>query len=346
MNSNLRPLKSGCWTPVRLVSVIAAAVLLFHGCVVSGPRTVSPSSSDTNLTFVYLHGFGGIKKDPAFCDNLKTFIDETECDCEVRNYEWDSVDIAITRAGANWLEAEKRADAEAVRFKKTVINSFERQGTPYVLVGFSIGSRVILRAMEDSRGSLKFLRGIYFLGSAMTRDTSINPEYLPDGMKIINYHSPLRDKVHRMAFNFMEDKPAGGCVGFGDEKVFENYAVSCTHAHKGVGVHIDYSQLAHAIGYIALLKERIMIPGETSFNVVTPVGEGDVWWNKILRMEYVVDGEKNTLEIEQHNINADYFRAVAVSPDGDRRRVARGSNIHAILEELDVMPASYWRNRE
>jgi len=298
------------------------------------------------LVFVYLHGFGGVKENPRFCVNLREFLAKAPCNCEVRNYEWDSVDIRIMKAGASWLAAEKKADAEAERFKRRVIDKLEREATPYVLVGFSIGSRVILRAVEESRGTLRMLRGVYFLGAAMTRDTTLDKGCLPRGMKVINYHSPARDSVHRIAFNFMEEIPAGGRVGFDDNEVFDNYAVSCTHAYKGVGPHIDYSQLAYAIGYVALLKERIFVPGDTAYNIAAPVGEGDVWWNKILRMDGTIKGQPCTLEIEQLNLNLDYFRAIAVSSDGARRRVARGNNLHAILDALGVLPASYWRKPE
>ena len=39
--------------------------------------TTHPNASPSdNLTFVYLHGFGGIKKDPAFCGNMREFLKE------------------------------------------------------------------------------------------------------------------------------------------------------------------------------------------------------------------------------------------------------------------------------
>ena len=304
-------------------------------------NTITPPKK--KLVFVYLHGFGGEKKKAQFYINMKEFLSNVPYDCEVQNYLWDSVKIKITQAGASWLEAERNADAEAKKFKRTVIDKLEAEKTPYVLIGFSVGSRVVLRALEESNGNLKMLRGVYFLGSAMTRDTSINKKCLPPGIKIINYHSPLRDKVHRLAFNFMEKVPAGGRTGFDDEDVFDNYAVSCAHAHKGIGPHIDYSQLAYAIGYVALLKERIFIPGKTDYNITTSVAKGNVWWNQILRMDYTVKGKPTTLQIEQLNLNLDYFRAIVIFADGKRKRLARGNNLHAIIDDLNVLPKSYWR---
>ena len=99
------------------------------------------------------------------------------------------------------------------------------------MVGFSVGSRVVLKSLGACESELKGLSGVYFLGSAMTKDTTLKHRVaLPKGMKITNYHSPMRDMVHAMAFNFMSETPPGGQVGFDDEKVFENYPVSCAHA--------------------------------------------------------------------------------------------------------------------
>ena len=325
-----------------------AAVIVVCVCVVGCAHLARQESggqvpAQPELVFVYLHGFGGVKEKPRFVANMKEFLETVDYACEVRNYEWDSVDIHVLKAGANWLKAERQADAEAVRFKRDVMDRLEEENTPYVIIGFSVGSRVVLRAIEQSGGDLRMLRGVYFLGSAMTRDTTIATKYLPQGMKIVNYHSPSRDSVHRIAFNFMADIPAGGQVGFEDESAFDNYAVSCAHAYKGVGPHIDYSQLAYAIGYVALFKERVFVQGDTAYNIPTRVSGGDVWWNKILRMDYTSNEQAGTLEIEQLNMNLDYFRAVFISGSGERRRLARGNNLHAILDELGAVPKLYWR---
>jgi hypothetical protein len=329
----------------RGLSVCTAltAMLFLQGCA-SVPCSVSkPAGVEKDLAFVYLHGIGGAKEDPEFCDNMNDFLEKVNYDCEVVNYQWDSVDIDFMQAGASWLKSERRADAEAKKLKERIIYRFEKERTPYVLIGYSIGARVVLRALEASNGDLEMLRGVYFLGAAMAKDVTIDKNCLPEGMKIVNYHSPKRDRVHQIAFNFMKEKAAGGRVGFDDEAVFDNYRVSCSHFHKSMPISIDYSQLAHAIGYLVFLEERIFVPGEADFNLDLPVGEGEWWWNTILRTDYVHDGERCTLEIEQLNMNRNYFRAVVVHPEGGRRRIARGSNIHAILDETDALPDGYWR---
>ncbi|OVE74203.1 hypothetical protein BVX94_01155 [bacterium B17] len=290
------------------------------------------------LAFVYIHGFGGIKKKPQFCENMRDFLTETKAHARVENYPWDSVKVEILKAGSNWRDSEKLADKEASPFAASVIDKYEKTQTPYVLVGFSVGSRVVLRALEARSGKLNSLQGVYFLGSAMTKDTTLSKNILPSGMKITNYHSPLRDKVHKTAFYFMSDLPAGGEVGYDDTNIFENLAVSCTHAHKGFGIHIDYSQLAVPIGYIELFKRGTIIPGKLKFNTGNIVGEGGVWWNKVTKVTAPVDGKLSEVIIEQNNMRAEYFRALKTNKDGSRTRIARGNNIHAILTYLGITP--------
>ncbi len=311
----------------------------FYGCAGFPRESTVAAPAEEKLIFVYLHGFGGVKNDPVLCANLTEFLEGIDYDCEVLNYKWDSVEIEFMKAGANWQKSEKRADDEAERFKRKVIDRFESEKTPYVLIGYSVGTRVILKAIERSENRLAMLRGVYFLGAAMSKDVTFRKDCLPEGMKIINYHSPVRDRVHQIAFNFMKEKAAGGRVGFDDEKVFTNYEVSCTHFHKGAPIGIDYSQMANAIGYVVFLKEGIFIPGEADFNIDMPVGKGDWWWNKILRMDYVYDKKRCILKIEQLNMNRKSFRAVVVFPDGSRKRIARGDNVHVLLKEAGALRA-------
>lgn len=297
---------------------------------VEGPPQGKPA--DHSLVFVYLHGFGGVKKSPEFCENLREFLTEEEvAEAEVINHEWDSAKVDPLQAGASWQKAQRNADAEAARFKSEVLEPLEASGRPYVLVAFSVGSRVILKSLEATKAELEGVRGIYFLGAAMPKDMTLsNRSALPDGMRITNYHSPTRDLVHRMAFNFMSDVPPGGQVGFDDEQVFENYAVSCAHAHKGIGIATDYSGLAEAIAFLELHEHGVTIPGRTKLNWKTPVMEGDTWWNKIA----VVGG--GNVHLEQHTMRPGYYRALRVEEDGDRKRIARGENLHAILQKVSV----------
>jgi pimeloyl-ACP methyl ester carboxylesterase len=302
----------------------------------AGPRVVDLKldADEDGLVFVYVHGFGGAKKSPEFCENLQAFLDEEEVAAQVLNYEWDSVKVDPLKAGASWLKAQAMADEEASKFKLEVIDKLDAENREYVVVGFSVGSRVVLKALEESDKEWRGLRGVYFLGSAMTKDMTLERRSaMPEGMKITNYHSPKRDLVHRMAFNFMSEVSPGGQVGFDDVDVFENYPVSCAHAHKGVGVTIDYSGLAEAIAFLELHEAGLSIEGSTKLNWETPVMEGDYWWNRIHVVQ--VDGI-GAVELEQHTMRPGYYRALRVDGEGKRTRIARGENLHAILRELGV----------
>ena len=81
-----------------------------------------------------------------------------------------------------------------------------------------------------------------------------------------------------------------------------------------------------------------LIPGKLSFNLPWRVGEGDVWWNKVLRVSAMRDGKQVPVIIEQSNMKAYYFRALMITEDGFRKRIARGKNLHAMLTFLKVDP--------
>jgi hypothetical protein len=303
-------------------------------CTFCGIARAQTQTNANELTFIYIHGFGGEKSNPRFCENLNSFLDEHNLTNRVVNIEWDSVKIAPLKAGASWHESETRADALGLHFRTNVMDRYEARQEPYVLIGFSIGTRVLLGALNTSNAVPTMLRGVYFLGAAMTRDTTIDQTRLPAGMRITNYHSPTWDIVHQTAFKFMNTEEAGGRVGFNDSAVFNNFSVSSTHMHKEVGMPLDYSQLATAIAYLALDNEDVRLPGGTRFNIRTRVGDGALWWNKVHSLPGPSGASNDVFTIEQHAIKAGYFRALHTTPDGRRRRVARGKNMHAILERI------------
>ncbi len=149
-----------------------------------------PKGGKDSLVFVYVHGFGGVKESPEFCDNLREFLVAKKVGSEVINYEWDSVKVDVLQAGASWIKSQEYADAEAPKFKREVIDKLEREGRPYVLVGFSVGSRVVFKALEATESELEGLRGVYFLGSAMTKDTTLkNRAAMPNHDALFPIHS-------------------------------------------------------------------------------------------------------------------------------------------------------------
>jgi len=171
----------------------------------------------------------------------------------------------------------------------------------------------------------------------MTADTRFaGSSALPKGMRIVNYYSTTLDLVHRTAFRFMNDVPAGGQAGFEDEVVFDNREVSCSHVHKGIAVHIDYSGLAQAIGAVELYRQGLRLPGTVKWNLKTKVEEGTGWWNTVVAVEGKVDGVVGAVKIEQHAMRPGYYRALGTRVNGKRVRLARGASLHALLDAVGV----------
>jgi pimeloyl-ACP methyl ester carboxylesterase len=298
----------------------------------------TPDELTGKLTLVFVHGVGGTNEDQPFVRKLRSVAAKTDYPLTVTCYAWGSVEIRLATAGRNWLAAQRQAVAEAAKFKQAVIDKYERERVPYTLVGHSLGARVIAEALGRCDRRPRFLRGVYFLGAAMPADLKLARPALPVGMKIVNYHSPAYDCVLKTAFYFMEGERAGGEVGFDDRESFENYRVACTHLHKGVAVHCDYSQLAIPIAHLCLRGQGAGIPGKTKLNVRAPVASGGTWWNDVATYRDVpLRGRQVTIVLQQHKAKAGHFRAVSTTADGTgRRREAWGDNPNAILEGLGL----------
>ena len=95
-------------------------------------------------------------------------------------------------------------------------------------------------------------------------------------------------------------------------------------------MHIDYSQLAYAIGEIALTQESIPTPGRTRLNWNSKINDRNTWWNTVLAQDQLL--------IEQNTLNANYYRAIKQHPDGTRRRVARGYGLQSVLTAATTSP--------
>ena len=279
------------------------------------------------LVIIYLHGFGGARKQPAFVDNMQDFLNDHKItDCKVENFMWDSQKISPKRAGRDWVDAKEKADKTAIKLGK-FINEYEKSKTPYVLVGFSLGTRVIIKTLEQEQ-NLKMLQQVFFMGSALPHNLQTSKKILQKNRKIINYHSIYLDSVLDKTFYFMEGIQAGGQKGFDDSKLFANYPVTCSHLWKPV-ISYDYSTLAEAIGYIALNQQKVTLAGSSNINIKMPVLDGDIWWNDILRVK------NDSVLIQQHR-DTGFYRAVDVDSDGSRTRIAWNSNLHTILKELKL----------
>jgi len=206
------------------------------------------------MKFIYVNGFGERRFPPAFEKKMKKFVKPLNGYFEVKTFQWGSLKLDLTKVVHQWNEAKKNADRDAQKFAREVIEKCEKEETPYVLIGYSLGTRVIAEALQYPQNELKYLRGIYFLGSALPKDYKLETKILPEDFKIINYYSDYLDYMLKLSFYNAEGIKAGGEVGFDDKKCFLNLRTVSTHVYKGGPFQRDYSNLAEAIGYLSLWK--------------------------------------------------------------------------------------------
>lgn len=283
------------------------------------------------LVFVYVHGFGeGGKKTIPFAHALDKFIKSKKVNAKVLTHKWDNHKLNFLKILPQWLKTRKLADAAGQSFHKDVLLPLEASGTPYYLIGYSLGSRVIAASLKCGNEKLNHLRGIYFLGSALNHEYRIELKNLPSGLKINNYYSPLFDQVLKTSFHVMEGTNAAGEVGFDDEAAVNNYRTVCTHAYKGGFLRRDYSDIAPALASLALFNENIIFKGEsTSFNIEMSVMKGTLHWNNIVRFKH-----GQGVILIQHNANTNWFRTGYIDENGKRKRKAWSRNMQSLLKTL------------
>ena len=297
----------------------------------------SPNSQKEKIVFVYVHGFGEFKKVVPFEAKMRKFLQRLPLQSRVFTYRWDWMKVDLTKVVHQWTQAKITADQRAKSFMDEVVMTLEAEGTPYVIVAYSTGARVLAKSLNHGTSKLTSLRGIYFLGAALPHTFRLNRTILPEGMRIVNYYSPYFDDILKIPFYNAEGVKAGGEIGFDDTNSFQNYRTVCTHLHKGGPIQRDYSDLAPAIAYLSLFKEGISLKGEpANFNLEMPVAAGSLHWNDLLRVET----PEHDILIQQ-NVNTDHYRAVVIDGEGKRTRKAWSKNLHAVLEKVGLFPAPY-----
>lgn len=283
------------------------------------------------MAFVYVHGFGERRFPPAFETKLKEFLEPHAFKTTVTTHRWKSFELDLSQVVRQWTAAKTNADLEAENFAETVLSKLEKEGNPYCIVAYSLGTRVVSEAIKVVGATLSHVKGIYFLGSALPNTYVVDGAHLPDGMKVINYYSAYFDDALKVGFLAVEGIRAAGETGFTDTTHVQNYRTSCTHVYKGGIAQRDYSDLAEPIGYLALFRlHRYVGAHTTRRNIEMPVWAGTVHWNDLMTLE------KNGRKILfQHNANTDHYRAVRLSK-GTRKRIGWNSNLHTLLHQLDL----------
>jgi len=283
------------------------------------------------IEFVYVHGFGEWRFPPAFEKKAKAYIDENNLSAHVSTYRWDSKKLNPFIVLKQWGEAKENADKEAKVFAEKVLKKYEESGSKYVIVAYSLGTRVVTKAFEHYKKPLKNLNGIYFLGAALDEDFKVAKGVLPQGMKIANYYSSVLDGALTISYSIVEGNNPGGEVGFSDDTVFDNYRTVCTHVYKGGPIQRDYSNLSEAIIDMTLFKSKVQRKmDEPNMNFEMSVWNGVVHWNDLL----TVPSSGKSSYLFQHNVNTNHYRAVLIDEKGERTRKGWSGDLFALLQRF------------
>ncbi len=295
------------------------------------PLIAKPVLKKPDLVYIYIHGFLEHGATTDFEDEMRDFVRDWDNDLQVKTYRWDNEKLDPEKVVAQWTEAKEKVQAKAPDFLREVIQKYETEQTPYVLIGYSLGTRLVATALKQNSEPMEYLKGIYFLGSALPADYSFEGISLPEGLRIQSYYSDKFDTVLKQIYYLAEGERAGGEIGFADTRILDNFRTACHHVHLGGPVKRDYSTLASAIGWMTLRNQGITRAAskKSVFQLEVPVGSGEIHWNEITQFR------DQKILIEQ-NSNADFFRGVRIAPDGKRTSLGVSRNLHRLLDELKL----------
>ncbi|MEO0417031.1 MAG: hypothetical protein AAF226_19000, partial [Verrucomicrobiota bacterium] len=273
-----------------------------------------------------------------------SFLKQLPLDYQATTYRWDNMDFNAKMVIAQWAQAKRNLEAKVPDFVEKVLHRYEAEGIDYVLVGYSLGSRMVAEGLKANDQPLEHLRGIYFLGSALPAEYDFSELKLSEGMKIKSYYSDKFDTVLKVSFFHAEGVRAGGEVRFPHPLVL-NYRTACHHVNMGGPIQRDYSELAEALGWLILKEERVFVDEEKKRHFARPsAGSGKLHWNEITRIA-------GGVVIEQ-NANSKLYRAVKTNTAGKREEAGRSMNLHTLLSELgayqrdDADVTVYWGKRK
>ncbi len=264
---------------------------------------------------VYVHGFGGRDPFSDFEKKLRNFFEKINFRDRVaiESYSWNSGNINLKNLGYLWSEAKKEAENEAIKFAN-YINKLESDNVEYYIVAFSLGSFVVLNALNITN-SLKNIKKVIFMGAASPNSFTLTKTV---DSKILNYYSPNMDKVLSNLYNNIEGVPAGGVVGFQDFKSFQNIKTNFTHK-----IGQNYLELVDTIGWLISFKEGFIVSGETNINIPIKTLGGHTFWHHVYENDKI---------IIQYNAILGWYRAL----NSLNERLCWSKNLHAILKGLNI----------
>ncbi len=218
-----------------------------------------PKNYDTT-TIIFVSGFNASRIGREFTPKLqKWFKQIPDFHVRIKNHGWKSREIRrgsylidAIKVPGKWEKANKTALKEARRLSRR-IKSYEKKGKSYYLIGYSLGTKVILESLNKQKKRLKSLKGIYFLGTALPENSRLrNPRILPKNLKILNFYSPKYDSVLKSLTQTM----IAGIKGF-KIPLFQNLKTDASHSPRDD--ECNFFNLANSIGYFIAYNEGYTI---------------------------------------------------------------------------------------
>jgi len=266
---------------------------------------------------IYIHGFGGKEPYSEFEKKMRLFFESINFrnKISIESYPWNSQHIDLKRITYLWEEAKKEAVYEAEKLA-IYLKNLEKENTHYYLIAFSLGTFVVLNAL-NLMNEFNFIKKIIFMGSASPKNFKITAKI---NNKIINYYSIKKDKVLENLYGNIEGIPAGGLVGFDDLNNFINIKTNCVHK-----LGHNYLNLAEAIGYLITFNENFITEGSVNLNWEISTMGGKVFWDDIYENDKII--------IQQNDYIFKRYRAIDKISN---KRLCWSKNLHAVLKEMQI----------
>ena len=220
---------------------------------ISFPDYMPPRIGSENIWFI--HGWQPAKFKPTaewYSKRMKETFDE-----EVYIYSWD--------AAGTWSEAKQKISTEAKRLAEKVSICSAKQRSELILVGHSLGARMITEASQELIEKGIKVKQVIFLGGAVNFDT---PQL--NNIEKISTEPPINvfnreDGVLKNLYSSQENVFACGNSGIGIDTKFRQFEVSTSDKTSRAIITQITNNINHSvIQYLETLKPILQNKAEES----------------------------------------------------------------------------------
>jgi pimeloyl-ACP methyl ester carboxylesterase len=226
----------------RIISALCA-VLLFSACS-SEENDNAPAETAVPPTIIFVTGWNPLGQSH---DSETGQLKEIFPDSKIIVHHWD----CQSEFFIDWLNS---SDAEAEKLTAQLLGMTEEERNNTILIGHSLGGRVVIKAMADLSGRQMQIRQGIFLGAAIPDNdpdiaAAINASIHPN----LNFYN-RRDYVLRHAFfvHSVKQKTREFAIGA------YGYALPCRKDRLYQIKIVDDSPASNQEGYIGLLKNHYL----------------------------------------------------------------------------------------